>query len=90
MLFEAWVVCPMCSRRFRVHLRSPRRPAAGDLFEVVCPYNGSRFQFFALGPGQTDSPAPWPAAIALREVRWFAHITGAVRVGAREASSVPS
>ena len=67
MLFEATVVCPMCAHRFRIWFRLPRPPVPGDLLEVVCPCNGSRFHFFAVGPAQGDSSS-WPTATDLHEV----------------------
>jgi hypothetical protein len=67
MLFEATVVCPMCAHSFRIYFQAARSPVPGELFEVVCPCNGSRFRFFAASPAQGDNSF-WPTVTGLHEV----------------------
>jgi hypothetical protein len=50
VLFVAALTCPRCGHTFQVGWRSPTPPGGRDVFEVVCPENGSRFQFHAVAP----------------------------------------
>jgi hypothetical protein len=67
MAFVGRLKCPMCGGDFRVGIAGRRRPTHKDLFEVICPINGSRFRFRAdaTGPPLDEvSILPADAAIA--------------------------
>ena len=68
MVFVAALTCPLCNYKFLAGWRSQTPPNGRDVFEVVCPVNGSRFRFHAIAP----PPECCAAGVVAESVEGFA------------------